>query len=181
MPNANTIDRLQGGSTVAQGFKSIPASVPTGTSAYIVTDQTTGAATANGTEIISGVPFKVRVAWTVVTKASCNVTVAIVLGSTTTYASGNVVATTGAVANNTGTYSGWLEAQLQWTSAYAKLAGAYIGYNNAGTPAVINWTTITNQVAVTAASSLLFGVALTFSDTTSGTTATITELEVEQL
>lgn len=194
MPNANTISRLTG-TPAGQGLNAIPTYSPTGTSATIVPSAISGQAAmvtvgnANAQPAgastygsgFDGFAFKVKVAWRLTTKASCNVTMAIMQASsnTTTYTSGNVIATTGATANDSGSYNGWLEAIVLWDSTYAKLAGYYIGYKNAGTPAAIAQTTITNQVAVTLQSQLNFEIAATFSDTTSGTVLTITEFTAE--
>src|SRR5260370_41918006 len=188
MPNANTISRLVGGPSPSQGSLAIPSVVPTGTSAFIVLNQLAGAAVLTAGNAPSqptgaqtfgsyfdGFPFKVRVSWKVTTKASNNLTIAIVQGSTTTYAAGNVIATTGAVANNTGNYNGWLEANVLWDSTVQKLSGYYVGYTNAGTPAIVDITTLTNQVAVTSQAGLVFGIAAKFFETTNGNTMTITE------
>lgn len=196
MPNTNTIGRLQGGGSPIQGVNAIPAVVPTGTSAFIVTNQAATAAFLSVGNVgaqptgaqtygsgFDGFPFRLRVAWKVTTKASCNVTVAVVQASTatTTYTSGNVVMTTGAVANNTGSFNGFLEGTFLWDSTQQKISGYYMGNVGATTPAIIDLTTATNAVSVTAQSSLNFQIAATFSDTTTGTTMTITEFVAEQL
>jgi len=196
MPNQNTIARLVGGGSPIQGVNAIPSVVPSGTSAFIVLNQAGTAAVLQVGDVgaqptgaqtygsgFDGFPFKLRVAWKVTTKASCNVTVAIVANSTssTTYTAGNVIATTGAVANNTGSFNGWLEVNCLWDSTYGKITGAYQGEVGASTPAVVAYTTATNAVAITTQAGLLFSLAATFSDTTAGTTMTITEFTAEQV
>jgi hypothetical protein len=196
MPNQNTIARLVGGNSPIQGVNAIPSVVPTGTSAFIVLNQAATAAVLAVGDVgaqptgaqtygsgFDGIPFKLRVAWKVTTKAACNVTVAIVLNATssTTYASGNVIATTGAKDNGTGSYNGWLEAIVLWDSTYGKVTASYWGESGGATPAVVAYTTGTNAVALTAQSGLLFSLAATFSDTTAGTTMTVTEFVADQL
>lgn len=196
MPNANVISRLVGAASPAQGKGAIPPSVPASGSAYVVTDQTAGAALLTVGNVnaqpagaqtygsgFDGFPFKLRVCWKVTTKAACNVTVAITLAATTatTYTSGNVVATTGAVSNGTGSFNGWLEAIILWDSTSQKLQGYYSGYTGATSPAIVDITTITNNVAVATQNLLNFVVALTLSDQTAGTTVTITEFVAESL
>ncbi len=196
MPNVNTIARLVGGNSPAQGGNAIPSIVPTGTSAFVVLNQLAAAAILPVGNAASqpagaqtygsgfdGFPFKLRVAWKVTTKAACNVTVAIQLAAATatTYTVGNVVATTGAVSNGTGSFNGWLEATILWDSTYGKLAGNYQGQTGATSPAIVDLTTITNAVAVATQNLLNFVIAVTFSDTTTGTTMTITEFVADQL
>lgn len=196
MPNANVISRLVGANSPAQGKMAIPSIVPASASAAVALDQTgaaailqvgdsnaqpTGAQTYGSG--FDGFPFKVRVCWKVLTKASNNITVAIGTPGTTatTYTSGNLIATTGAVACNSGNFNGMLEAVVLWDSSTAKLCGWYQGYINA---TVLNsgaLTTLTNAVAITAQSSLQFVIATTMSDQTAGTTMTITEFVAESL
>lgn len=196
MANQNTIARLVGGNSPIQGVNAIPSVVPTGTSAFIALNQAATAAVLQVGDVgaqptgaqtygsgFDGFPFKLRVAWKVTTKASCNLTVAIVANSTssTTYASGNVIATTGAVANNTGSFNGWLETTVLWDSTYGKLTSVYQGEVGASTPAIVGLTTGTNAVAITTQAGLLFSLAFTFSDTTAGTTLTVTEFVADQV
>lgn len=196
MSNTNTIERLVGGNSPIQGTNAIPSVVPTGTSAFIVLNQLGNAAFLNLGNVGSqptgaqtygsgfdGFPFRLRVAWKVTTKASCNLTIAVVQANTatTTYTAGNVIMTTGAVANNTGSFNGFIEGTFLWDSTQQKISGYYMGNVGATTPAIIDLTTATNAVSVTAQSSLNFQIAATFSDTTTGTTLTITEFTAEQL
>ena len=194
MPNANTITRLIGAPSPAQGKMAIPPSVPASGSAYIVTDQTgsaallqigdsnaqpTGAQTYGSG--FDGFPFKIRVAWKVTTKAACNVTVAVAVAAATatTYTVGNIVMTTGAVSNGTGNFNGFLEGQFLWDSTGQKMGGAYWGNLGATSPAIVDLTTCTNAVSVTTQAGLNFVIALTLSDQTAGTTVTITEFCAE--
>src|SRR5882762_5312436 len=113
MPNVDNIERLLGGPATSQGINAIPAIVPTVTSAFVVLNQAataavlsvgttqylSGAATAPSFAVnFDGLPFKVRINGKVTTGASCNVTVAIQQGNSTTVTSGNTIATTGAIA-----------------------------------------------------------------------------------
>lgn len=198
MPNMNTVSRLVGAPSPAQGKMAIPNYVPSGTSAAIVTDQTgttsaaflqvgnsnaqpTGAQTYGSG--FDGFCFKVRVAWKVTTKAANNVTIAIMQANsnTTTYTAGNVVATTGATSNGTGNFNGFLEYVGQWDSTSLALSGYYSGFKGASTPAIITPTIQTNNLSPAAQANLGFEIAATFSDTTTGTTLTITEFTAEVL
>jgi hypothetical protein len=198
MPNANTIYRLMGGGSPAQGSLAIPSFVPSGTSAAIVPCQTSsttaawlplGDSTAQPTGAqtygsgFDGFCFKVRVAWKVTTKAANNVTIAIMYASsaTTTYTAGNVVATTGATSNGTISGNGFLEYVGQWDSTSLALSGYYSGFKGATTPAIVAPTIQTNNLAPATQASLGFEIAATFSDTTAGTTLTITEFTAEML
>ena len=189
MPNANTFSRCQGANSPAQGVNAIPAFAPSGTSAAIVLNQagtaatvtvgqgsyisgqTTSAVTGMNTINFDGVPFKVRVAGKVTTGASANITCAICLGSSTTYASGNVVATTGAVAVNTTSGTWWLEATMTWDSQLQKVQGLQWG---AIANSAVSTAALTNSVAATTQSALVFSLAMTTSATT-GCVITITD------
>ena len=182
MPNANTsLDRLVGGASPAQGKKAIPAFLPgSTTTAMIVTDQTGGAATAsaaNGADLsvtaatagainVDGFAFKVRLVGRVTTTGSTNITVAIAQGNTTTYASGNVIATSSATATNTTSANFQLEATCLWDSTLQKLNGYQIGaFNNT----LISAAALTNQVSVTTQSALQFVIAVTSSGASTAT------------
>jgi len=198
MPTINVCSALYGGPAPAQGVNAIPPYVPAGSSATILpcqvssttaaflqvgnsNAQPTGAQTYGSG--FDGFPFLLRVAWKVTTKAACNVTIAIMQAgsSTTTYTSGNVVATTGAVSNGTGSFNGFMEAKIIWDSTSQKLQGSYGGVTGATSPALITAAVITNSVAVTTQAALGFEIAATFSDQTAGTTLTITEFTAEPL
>lgn len=191
MPNANIIDRLVGANSPAQGVNAIPSIVPTGTSAFVVTNQAGSAAVLNvgTTQYLSGAttapsfgvnfdgfPFKLRIVGKVTTGATANVTVAIQQGSTTTVTAGNTVATTGAIAVNTTSANFYLECVCVWDIVTAKLGGVINAsqVNNS----LVDVGALTNAVAVTAQSSLTFVPVLTFSATT-GATLTITEFVAE--
>ena len=179
MPNANTFEQLVGAASPAQGKKAIPAFLPgSTTSAVIVTDQTGGAATANavtgsalsaptaGAINKDGFPFKVRLAGRVTTTGSTNITVAIAQGSTTTYASGNVIATSAATATNTASANFMLEAICLWDSTLQKLNGVQYGaFNNT----LIDIVALTNQVSVTTQGALQFVLAVTSSGASTAT------------
>lgn len=191
MPNANVIERLQGAPSPAQGPYAIPSIVPTGTSAFVVTNQQGNAAvlSVGTTQYISGAstapsyaqnfdgfPFKLRINGKVTTGASCNVTVAIQQGNSTTVTAGNTVATTGAIAVNTASGNFQLECVCIWDNVTQKIQGV-INESWVNATAVAT-AVVTNQVAVTAQSSLTFVPVVTFSATT-GATMTISEFVAE--
>lgn len=193
MPNANTISRIVGAPSPAQGTMVIPDYVPTGTSATVLTNQLGTAAilqvgNSNAQPTGSqgygsgfdGFMFKVRIAWKVTTGASLNVTVAIgVPGATaTTYSSGGVVATTGTQAYNSMSGNGFLEFKGMWDSTGGTVSGYYTGNVGATTPAIIDLTTATNSVAVSTQAGLQFVPIVTCSATT-GVKFTVTEFTVE--
>jgi len=184
MPNANTVEFAQ--VSPGQGIYAIPLYVPSGTSATIVTNQLGNAAVIslnNGSLTSSnygvgwdGARFAVRIWGKVTTKASCNVTVAIACQSSTTYASGNLIATTGAIAVNTASANFYLDADCVWDSVTAKIMGRLAGQvNNTAVAAAA----LTNAVAVSAITSLNFCPAVTFSDATAGTQMSITGFQID--
>lgn len=197
MPNVNTIERLVGANSPAQGSNTIPAFAPTGTSAAVVVNQLGGTnaavLTVAGAQMLSasttatttgvtalnfdGFPFKLRIVGKVTTGASLNVTVAIQQGATTTVTSGNTIATTGAVAVNSTSANFFLEATLLWDGVTGKLNGYFMGQIN---NSLVDLTLVTNAVAITAQSSLQFVPVVTVSATT-GVTMTITEFVAETL
>jgi len=191
MPNANLIERLQGGTSANQGPYVILAYVPTVTTATVLTNQQGNAAvlSVGTTQYISGsttapsyalnfdgFAFKLRISGKVTTGASCNVTVAIQQGNTTTVTAGNTVATTGALAVNTASGNFQLECTCIWDSVGQKIQGV-INESWVNATAVAT-AVVTNQVAVTAQSSLTFVPVITFSATT-GATMTISEFVAE--
>lgn len=190
MPNANTIERLMGAPTPAQGTLVIASYVPSGTSATVLTNQSGSAAvlSVGGTQMLSGAttapsyavnfdgfPFKLRIAGKVTTGASCNVTVAVQQGNSTTVTSGNTVMTTGAVAVNTASATFCLEGTFTWDNVAQKIMGFFTGQIN---NSLVSLAAATNAVSVTAQSSLQFVPVITFSATT-GATMTISEFVAE--
>jgi hypothetical protein len=194
MSNQNTIAKLTGANTPAQGANAIPSVVPTGTSAFVVTNQAGGAAVltvAQGSLIsgattapsfgvnFDGVPFRLRISGKLTTGASCNVTVAIMQGNTTTYTSTNLVATTGALAVNTTSGNFMLECDCLWDSIAQKIYGR-INPSFVSANTIVAAALLTNNPSVTTQSSLQFVPVLTFSATT-GATLTISEFTAETL
>lgn len=190
MPNINLIERLVGGNTPAQGVNSIPSYVPTTTSATVLTNQAGAAAavSVSGTQYLSGASaapsfgvaydgfaFKLRLVGKVTTGASCNITVAIQLGSTTTVTSGNNVAASSATAVNTTSANFLLEAVCLWDNVTQKLGGYIQGQVN---NTVVTYAALTNAVAATSQSLLAFVPVITASATT-GCTVSITEFVAE--
>ena len=183
--------RLSGAASPAQGANVIPAYVPTGTSATVLTNQPGNAAVltvATGAELSSttsastsfgvnqdGIPFKIKISGKVTTGASCNVTVAIQQGSSTTVTSGNTIATTGAVAVNTASANFLLEAVCVWDNVTQKIMGYQTGQIN---NSLVSLAALTNAVAITSQSSLQFVPVITFSATT-GANMTISEFVAE--
>lgn len=198
MPNINVIERLVGANAPAQGSLAIPAFAPAGTTAAVVINQlggtnaavltvatgallsasttatTTGVTAAN----FDGFAFKLRVVGKVTTGATCNVTVAIQLGSTSTVTSGNTVATTGAIAVNTASANFFLECVCLWDGVTGKIQGVI----NPGqvNNSLVSAAALTNAVAATTQNLLQFVPVCTFSSTT-GATMTITEFVAETI
>jgi len=179
MANANTIGRLQGAPSPAQGTLVIPAYVPADGSPHVVTCQAGTAAILNvgGTQLLSGassapsypsnfdgIAFKVRILGKVTTKAACNVTVAIQVGNNTTVTSGNTIATTGAKSVGTTSANFCLEATVLWDLVTAAVGGWQVGQVN------------NSLLAVAALQNV---PVATFSDQTAGTQMTISEFVAE--
>lgn len=193
MPNVNVIDRLVGANSPAQGSAAIPSYVPTATSATVLTNQLASAAvlSVGGTQFLSGAstapsfasnfdgsPFKLRINGKITTGASCNVTVAIQVGSSTTVTSGNNVATTGAIAVNTTSANFQLECVCLWDSVGQKVQGVINPSWVNATAVAASVLTNSNAVAVTSQAGLTFVPVVTFSATT-GATMTISEFVAE--
>jgi len=190
MPNSNNIERLVGGPSTSQGVYAIPAYVPTATTATVLTNQAATAAvlSVGTTQYISGattapsfavnfdgLPFKLRINGKVTTGASCNVTVAIQQGNSTTVTSGNTIATTGALAVNTTSGNFQLECVVIWDAVGQKLQGAILPSSWVNATAVATSVlTGANAVAAATQSLLTFVPVVTFSATT-GATMTISE------
>ncbi len=195
MPSINIIERLVGANSPAQGVNAIPSIVPTGTSAFVVTNQAATAAvlSVGGAQYASGAStapsfgvnfdgfaFKLRICGKATTGGATNLTVAIQLGSTTTVTSGNTVATTGALAlPSSGSATFQLECVCLWDSVGQKVQGAILPSSWVHATAV-STAVLTNANAVAAAtqSLLQFVPVLTFSATT-GVTLTISEFVAE--
>jgi len=189
MPNINVFSRLVGANSPAQGVNAIPSYVPTGTSATVITNQAGGAAVVTVGGSVSGAttapsfgagfdgyPFKLRIVGKVTTGASCNVTVAIQQGNSTTVTAGNTIATTSARAVNTTSATFFLEAICMWDNVKQTVTGLQYGFiNNVADPTI---AIVSNAVSVTTQSSLQFVPVITFSATT-GATMTITEFVAE--
>jgi hypothetical protein len=194
MPNINIIQRLVGANTPAVGANAIPSIVPTVTSAFIVTNQqgnaaaltvgsgayASGASTAPSFATnFDGLPFRLRINGKITTGASMNLTVAFMVGNTTTYTSGNVVATTGALAANSTSANFQLECVCLWDSVGQKVQGAILPSSWVNATAVSTAVlTNSNAVAVTTQAGLVFVPVLTCSATT-GVTITISEFVAE--
>ena len=194
MANQNTIQLFNGAPTPAQGANYIPAYVPADSSAHILTNQPGNPATmyvgqgtlAGGTAQPSyavqwdGKPFRLRVYGKVTCAASCSMTIAFHVGTTSTYTAGQLAATSGSIsiggsANST---SFMLFSDILWDSVGQKLRGTLGGYVNA---TLIAAAAVTNAVAVTTQAGLTFQLAVTFSDQTAGTELTITEFTCEPI
>jgi hypothetical protein len=193
--NANTIVRVDGANSPAQGPNVIPAYAPTTTSAAVVLNQqgnpailtvatgalisgptaatTTGVVGAN----FDGHPFKVRLVGKITTGASCNVTTAIqlVLSPATTISSSNNIATQTSIAVNTTSANFFLEATVLWDNITQKVQGYQTGHINNSLLAV---AALSNAASVTTQGALQFIPILTVSNTTS-CTISITEFMAE--
>jgi hypothetical protein len=192
MPNQNVLARLVGAPSPAQGALAIPSYTPSGTSATVLTNQLgnaavltvaqgsllSGATTAPSYAVnFDGFPFKLRIAGKVTTGATCNVTVAIQQGNTTTVTSANNVATTGALAVNSASANFVLECLVVWDNVSQKVFGTISGSSYVNATAVAA-AVLTNNVSITSQSSLQFVPVVTFSATT-GATMTISEFVAE--
>ena len=193
MPNVNTVSRLVGAASPAQGSLAIPLVAPSTTSAFTVTNQLGNAAVLNvgagnlsapttGGINFDGQPFKLRLLGKATTTQSCNITAAIQLANSTTVASSNLtVATTGALALNTASGNFLLEATVIWDSVSGKMSGFQTGVGvNQTLVAVAALTNTTNINGVATALPLQFVPVLTAS-ATAGTTISIDEFVAEAL
>lgn len=194
--NANTFAYLLGAPSPAQGALAIPAYVPVGTSATILTNQLGGAAVLNvgAGQLVSGAaaqpsfavnfdgtPFRLRINGKITTGASTNLTVAIQVGNSTTVVAGNTIATTGSLAVNTTSANFQLECVCIWDNVSQKLQGAISPMSWVNATAVSAAVlTGSNAVAVTTQAGLTFVPVITVSATTT-VTITISEFTAENV
>jgi hypothetical protein len=184
MANANTIDRLLGAGTPAQGVKAAPTVTLVATTEKLVLDQTGATATVS-VQPAGSFPtlgsqdlfkFVVRATFKTTTGGTSTSVVNIYKG--TSVVSGNKVCSITSASLATASASGFLEAHLIWDSTTLVLSGYQLAAYGAATP--IAATALTNTaIAVANQQALQFCITATNGSSVVGTTFTLGEFVVE--
>jgi hypothetical protein len=171
MPNANTIMRLVGAPTPAQGTVAVPALSLANNTETLFVDQTGGTALlftpggtlASGTTGATsfgvnqdGFPFRVRAAFKATTGGSSTAIISIYAGST--IVSGNKLGTVTSQSLATTSTSGFLILDLIWSNIDQKLVGTQSGIFGSGS--AVSFAALTNTgVAVTSLANMKFCIS----------------------
>jgi hypothetical protein len=184
MPSANTVDRIVGAGSPAQGTKAAPVITLVTTTEKLVLDQTGATATVfcqPPSQPATGGPsdlfkFIVRATFKTTTGGASTSVVNIYLGNSVV--SGNKVCSITSPSLSTASASGFLEAHCIWDSTSLVLSGYQLGAYGTATP--IAATALTNPaIAVANAQALKFCISATNGSSVTGTTFTLGELAVE--
>lgn len=185
MPNANTIDRIVGANSPAQGTKAAPTITLVTTTEQLVKDQTgatavvyfmpTAAPATGGPQDVF--EFLVRATFKTTTGGSSTSVVNIYVGNT--IVAGNKVGSVTSASLSTASGSGFLECHLIWDSVSGKLSGQQYGGYAGGTAVTGNLSNTT--IAVANAQALQFCISATNGSSVTGTTFTLGEFVVEQV
>lgn len=184
MPNANTVDRIVGAGSPAQGVKVAPTITLTATTEKLVLDQT------GATAVVSFQPsaqptstgpadlfkFIVRATFKTTTGGTSTSVVNIYVGSS--IVAGNKLCSITSASLATASASGFLEAHCIWDSTTQVISGFQLAAYGAATP--IAATALTNTaISVTAPASLKFCITATNGSSVTGTTFSLGDFCVE--
>jgi hypothetical protein len=186
MSNANTIDRVVGAGSPAQGVKAAPSITLVTTTEKLVLDQTGATATVyaqpQAAPSASGpfdtMAFKVRATFRTTTGGTSTSVVNIYLG--TTIVAGNKLGSVTSQSLATASASGFLELYLVWDNTSQVLSGLQCGQYGTGT-AVIYAALSNTAVAATSISALKFCISATNGSSVTGTTFQLGEFVVEEV
>ena len=184
MPSANTIDRLLGAPSPAQGTKAIPVTTLLTNVEKLILDQTANAAVvavqpqASFATLGSQDLFKfvVRATFKTTTGGTSTSVVSIYLGKT--IVSGNKVCSITSQSLPTLSASGFLEAHLIWDSTALVLSGYQTGAYGTATP-LANTALTNTAIACANQQALQFCISATNGSSVTGTTFTMGEFCVE--
>lgn len=186
MPNSNTVDRVVGAGSPAQGVKAAPAITLVTTTEKLFLDQTGATAVVNAqppaapTTLgnLDTFAFKVRATFRALTGGTSTVVINLYLGSTVV--SGNKVASCTSQSLVTLPASGYLEAMLIWDSVTKVISGQQCG--QFGTGSAVIYAALTNTaIACTTQQGLQFCLSATNGSSVTGTVVTLGELALEVL
>jgi hypothetical protein len=184
MPNANTVDRVVGAGSPAQGTKAAPAITLVGTTEKLVLDQT------GATAIVSAQPvgqpttlgpsddlkFVVRATFKTTTGGSSTSVVNLYVGNA--IVSGNKLASITSQSLATASASGFIEAHCIWDSTAKVISGYQLAAYGTASPIAAAALTST-AISVTATTGLTFCISATNGSSVTGTTFTLGELCLE--
>jgi len=189
MPNQNTLNRLVGAGSPAQGSLAVPVLALASNTETLFTNQAGGVAVlyplpptttlAGFGSGFDGFPFRVRAAFKVTTGGTSTAIISIYANQVgTTITSGNKVATITSQSLATTSTSGYLQATLIWDSTYLKLSGGQEGAF--GTTVVTGGAALTNTaISIPAFSNLNFSVTANLGSNVSGNNFWLTEFAIE--
>jgi hypothetical protein len=186
MPNANTVDRIMGAGSPAQGTKAAPTITLVTTTEKLVLDQTGATATvyaqpqaqptSNSTSDLF--KFVVRATFKTTTGGTSTSVVNIYVGSA--IVSGNKLCSITSASLATASASGFLEAHCIWDSTTQVISGFQLAAYGAASP--IAATALTNTaISVANPQALKFCISATNGSSVTGTTFTLGELVVEEV
>lgn len=184
MPSANTVDRVVGAGSPAQGTKAAPTITLVTTTEKLVLDQT-GATAVVVVQPISqlspGGPsdlfkFIVRATFKTTTGGTSTSVVNIYVGSTVV--AGNKLCSITSASLATASASGFLEAHCIWDSTTKVISGYQAAAYGAASP-LANTALTNTAISVTSPSALTFCISATNGSSVAGTTFTLGELAVE--
>jgi len=189
MPKQNTLNRLVGAGSPAQGSLAVPVLALASNTETLFTNQAGGVAVlyplpptttlAGFGSGFDGFPFRVRAAFKVTTGGTSTAIISIYANQVgTTITSGNKVATITSQSLATTSTSGYLQATLIWDSTYLKLSGGQEGAF--GTTVVTGGAALTNTaISIPAFSNLNFSVTANLGSNVSGNNFWLTEFAIE--
>jgi len=184
MANASTVDRVVGGSTVAQGTKAAPTITLVTTTEKLVLDATGATAVVNAvpqgalaaTNFDGALNFKVKATFKTTTGGTSTSVVNMYVGSS--IVSGNKIASVTSGSLATATASGWLEAYGVWDSVSTKISALQHGMYQGGTAVTEAAATNASIVAANLAA-LQFCISATNGSSVTGTTFTLTDFHLD--
>lgn len=188
MPNTNTVDRIVGAGSPAQGTKSVPTITLVTTTEKLFLDQLGNVAAVRfvpqsaplASGPFDGYCFKVRASFKVTTGGSSTLIFKIYQGNSSTISNNKALGSVTSDSLSTSSSSGFLELQLVWDNTSQLLNGIQTGQAGAGSS--ISAVALTNtNTSVTSLSNLVFSFTATNGSNVTGTTVTLVEAVVEQV
>ena len=184
MPSGNTVDRVVGANSPAQGTKAAPTITLVTTTEKLVLDATGATAvvaaqpTSQPTSAGPADDFKfvVRGTFKTTTGGSSTSVVNIYVGNS--IVSGNKLCSITSQSLATASASGFLEAHCIWDSTAKVISGYQTGAYGTATP-LANTALTNTAISVTSPSALTFCITATNGSNVTGTTFTLGELAVE--
>jgi|SRR5215831_9478664 len=184
MPNANTVDRIVGANSPAQGTKVVPTITLVTTTEKLFLDQTGATAVVSflpSAAPTTGAPqdlfaFIVRATFKTTTGGTATSIINIYVGNT--IVAGNKLGSVTSQSLATASASGFLEIHCIWDSTTKVLSGYQEAAYGTSTP-IANTALANTAISVTSTSALQFCITATNGSSVTGTTVTLGEFCVE--